>query len=71
MVKNIQQKSITKYEDRKGPIGYNHGGQPCRQSPNVANWPSKSGNLSDKRIVKFRIKFSIFLIESICFIISV
>jgi hypothetical protein len=42
---------------------YTQGGQPCRQSPHVANWPWKCGNLSDKRIVKFRIKFSNFLIN--------
>jgi hypothetical protein len=39
---------------------HNQGGQPCRQSPKVANWPWKCGNFSDNRIVKFRIKFSKF-----------
>jgi hypothetical protein len=36
------------------------GGQPCRQSPQVASSPWKCGNLSDKRIVKFPLKFSTF-----------
>jgi hypothetical protein len=46
---------------------YSQGGQPCRLSPQVANWPWKCDNLSDKRTVKFRTKFSNVLIEPILF----
>jgi hypothetical protein len=59
-------------------IVYKQGGWPCRQSPQVENWPWKCGDTANtfaifqtKELSNFALNFQFFSVEPICFIICV